>query len=117
MLVVATVLSLLALGVTRSPAVGATRSCGSSATSTRFARSSPSRSEQGADLDAIRENASDLGRPGTRARLDQVVRQTKSTLDELKQIDAPKAAEEAHSLLVATLQLRVLGRRDRWPRT
>lgn len=69
-------------------------------------------SEQGADLNAIRENASDLGRPGTRARLNQVVKQTKSTLDDLKKIDAPGAAEEAQSLLIATLQLRVIGARS-----
>ncbi len=69
-------------------------------------------SEQGADLAAIRENASDLGRPGTRARLDQVVKQTKTTLEALKHIDAPPAAQEAQSLLVATLQLRVIGARS-----
>ncbi len=68
--------------------------------------------EQGADLNAIRENASDLGRPGTRARLNQVVKQTQTTLDMLKGIDTPGAADEAQSLLIATLQLRVLGARS-----
>lgn len=66
-------------------------------------------SKQGADLLAIRDSASDLGRPGTRRRLNQVVKETQTTLDALKKVDVPGDAEEANSLLVATLQLRVIG--------
>ncbi|MBA2610150.1 MAG: hypothetical protein H0U92_14530 [Actinobacteria bacterium] len=66
---------------------------------------------QGADLLGVRENASDLGKPGTRNRLNQVVKQTQDTLDAVKDIEPPSGVDEAHTLLVATLQLRVLGAR------
>lgn len=67
---------------------------------------------QGADLLGVRDSASDLGRPGTRQRLNQVVRQTQATLEAVKTIKPPKGADDAHSLLIATLQLRVLGARS-----
>ncbi len=66
---------------------------------------------QGADLLGVRESASDLGKPGTRNRLNQVVKQTQDTLKAVKEIEPPSGVDEAHSLLVATLQLRVLGAR------
>lgn len=69
-------------------------------------------SKQGADLLAIRDNASDLGRPGTRRRLDQVVKESQATLESVKRIDVPGSADAAHNLLVATLQLRVIGARS-----
>jgi hypothetical protein len=112
-LIVATVLSLLALGI-NSIANGSGRDKKLEQMSylDEVRPLITDSSEQGADLNAIRENASDLGRPGTRARLNQVVKQTEITLDALKDIDAPPAAEEAQSLLVATLQLRVIGARS-----
>jgi hypothetical protein len=67
---------------------------------------------QGKDLISLRDNASDLGKPGTRARLDQVVRETRETLKAIKAIKAPDGADEAHSLLIATAQLRVIGARN-----
>lgn len=68
--------------------------------------------EQGKDLINLRANASDLGKPGTRSRLNQVVKETEDTLKAVKGIDAPAGAQEAHSLLIATVQLRVLGARQ-----
>jgi len=65
---------------------------------------------QGADLATIRATAADLGRPGFRKRLNTVVTSTKETLKAAEDLDPPKgAADDAHNLLVATLQLRVLG--------
>ncbi|HUR77121.1 MAG TPA: hypothetical protein VMZ22_04175 [Acidimicrobiales bacterium] len=64
---------------------------------------------QGADLASIRETAADLGRPGFRRRLNHVVQGTRDTLQAVKGLEPPRGADEAHSLLVATLQLRVLG--------
>ena len=67
---------------------------------------------QGKDLITLRDNASDLGKPGTRARLDQVVKDTQDTLKAVKDVDPPEGADEAHSLLIATVQLRVIGARN-----
>jgi hypothetical protein len=64
---------------------------------------------QGADLASIRATAADLGRPGFRRRLNHVVAGTKATLAAVKALEPPSGADEAQSLLVATLQLRVLG--------
>ncbi len=65
--------------------------------------------EQGADLAQVRDTAADLGRPGFRGRLNRVVTDSRRTLDRARELEPPRAAQEAHSLLVATLQLRVLG--------
>jgi hypothetical protein len=65
---------------------------------------------QGADLATIRATAADLGRPGFRKRLNTVVKSTKDTLKAAEELDPPAGvAADAHNLLVATLQLRVLG--------
>jgi hypothetical protein len=64
---------------------------------------------QGADLASIRDTAADLGRPGFRRRLNHVVETARATLKAAKALEPPSSAEDAHSLLVATLQLRVLG--------
>lgn len=112
-LVFATVLSLLALGINAiANGSGRDKKLEQMSYLDEVRPLITDSSEQGADLAAIRENASDLGRPGTRARLNQVVKQTETTLDTLKKIDAPPAAEEAQSLLIATLQLRVIGARS-----
>jgi hypothetical protein len=65
--------------------------------------------EQGTALASLRDSAADLGRPGIRRRLDQVVRDARTTLRAAKDVDAPEGVEDAHSLLIATLELRVLG--------
>jgi len=64
---------------------------------------------QGADLASLRDSAADLGRPGIRRRLDHIVNGARATLQAAKDLDAPAGVGEAHSLLVATLELRVLG--------
>jgi hypothetical protein len=66
-------------------------------------------SAQGADLASLRESAADLGRPGIRRRLDHIVTGARATLKEANDLRPPSDASEAHSLLVATLELRVLG--------
>jgi len=64
---------------------------------------------QGRDLASLRDSAADLGRPGIRRRLDQIVSEARQTLKEAKKLEAPSGVEDAHSLLVATLELRMLG--------
>jgi hypothetical protein len=64
---------------------------------------------QGTDLASLRDSAADLGRPGVRRRLDHIVRAARATLQSAKDLKPPAGVAEAHSLLVATLELRVLG--------
>ena len=64
---------------------------------------------QGTALASLRDTAADLGRPGIRRRLDQIVSETRQTLKDAKELNPPSGVEEAHSLLVATLELRMLG--------
>ena len=64
---------------------------------------------QGADFASLRESAADLGRPGIRRRLNHIVTGARHTLQAAKDVRPPSEANEAHSLLVATLELRVLG--------
>ncbi|HVT78813.1 MAG TPA: hypothetical protein VHD87_17360, partial [Acidimicrobiales bacterium] len=64
---------------------------------------------QGNDLASLRDSAADLGRPGIRRRLDQIVTGARQTLASAQQLKPPSGVGEAHSLLVATLELRALG--------
>jgi hypothetical protein len=64
---------------------------------------------QGTDLASLRDSAADLGRPGIRRRLDQIVSEARGTLASAKKLDVPAGVEDAHSLLIATFELRVLG--------
>jgi hypothetical protein len=64
---------------------------------------------QGADLASLRDSAADLGRPGIRRRLDHIVNGARQTLSTARDLEPPAGAQDAHSLLVATLELRVLG--------
>ena len=64
---------------------------------------------QGADLASIRDTAADLGRPGFRRRLNHVVEGAEQTLAAAKALEPPAGTDDAHSLLVATLTLRSLG--------
>jgi hypothetical protein len=66
-------------------------------------------SAQGTDLASLRDSAADLGRPGIRRRLDHIVNGARQTLATARDLDPPAGAQDAHSLLVATLELRVLG--------
>jgi hypothetical protein len=108
-LVVATVLSLLALGV--HAIAGGTRDeklrqLGYLDDVRPLIADSTS---QGVDLASLRDSAADLGRPGIRRRLDQIVSEARQTLKDAKDLNPPAGVEEAHSLLVATLELRMLG--------
>ncbi len=109
-LVIATVLSLFALGVNAiANGGGRDKKLEQMSYLDEVRPLIADSSKQGADLLAIRDNASDLGRPGTRRRLNQVVKETQTTLDALKRARVPNAVDAAHSLLIATLQLRVIG--------
>jgi hypothetical protein len=110
-LVIATVLSLLALGVHAIASGGRDEKLRQLGYLDEVRPLIADSTSQGADLLGVRENASDLGKPGTRNRLDQVVKQTEDTLDAVKRVKPPRGVDEAQSLLVATLQLRVLGAR------
>ncbi len=110
-LVIATVLSLLALGVHAIASGGRDQTLRQLGYLDEVRPLIADSTSQGADLLGVRENASDLGKPGTRNRLNQVVKQTQDTLDAVKKVKPPAGVDEAHSLLVATLQLRVLGAR------
>jgi len=107
--VVATALSLLALGVHAIASGGRDEKLRQLGYLDEVRPLIADSTSQGADLLGVRETASDLGQPGTRSRLDQVVKQTQETLDAVKRLDPPSGVDEAHTLLVATLQLRVLG--------
>ncbi|MDP1794404.1 MAG: hypothetical protein Q8K63_09740 [Acidimicrobiales bacterium] len=112
-LVIATVLSLFALGVNAiANGGGRDKKLEQMSYLDEVRPLIADSSKQGADLLTIRDNASDLGRPGTRQRLEQVVKETQSTLESVKSVDVPGSADAAQSLLVATLQLRVIGARS-----
>ena len=108
-LVTATVLSLLALGVHSIASSGRDQKLRQLGYLDEVRPLIADSTAQGADLMGVRANANDLGQPGSRRRLQQVVKETRSTLEAMNDVDPPKTAEGAHSLLVATLQLRVLG--------
>ncbi|MEY2398017.1 MAG: hypothetical protein QOJ00_1191 [Actinomycetota bacterium] len=112
MLIVATVLSLVAIGVHSVAGGGRDQKLRQLGYLDEVRPLIADSTSQGADLLGVRENASDLGRPGTRRRLNQIVKQTQETLDAVKKVKAPSSADEAQSLLVATLQLRVIGARS-----
>ena len=108
-LVIATVLSLLALGIHSFASGGRDQKLRQLGYLDEVRPLIADSTSEGADLMAVRANANDLGQPGSRRRLDQVVKETQSTLAAVQKVNPPKAAREAHSLLVATVELRVLG--------
>ena len=109
MLVAATVLTLLALGVNAIAGGGRDEKLRQLGYLDEVRPLIADSTSQGADLLAVRAKASDLGQPGSRRRLNQVVKEARATLEGIQELNPPSGAQEAHSLLVATLELRVLG--------